>query len=63
MNYAPIALFTYNRPDHTQQAVESLLTNAEAKHSDLFIFSDGPKSDKTVEGVKVSPRLSTNMAR
>lgn len=54
MNYAPIALFTYNRPDHTQQAVESLLTNAEAKHSDLFIFSDGPKSDKAVEGVKAN---------
>ena len=54
MNYAPIALFTYNRPDHTQQAVESLLTNAEAKHSDLFIFSDGPKNDKAVEGVKAN---------
>lgn len=52
MNYAPIALFTYNRPDHTQQAVESLLTNAEAKYSDLYIFSDGPKNDKAIEGVK-----------
>ena len=54
MNYAPIALFTYNRPDHTQQAVESLLTNAEAKHSDLYIFSDGPKNDKAIEGVKAN---------
>lgn len=54
MNYAPIALFTYNRPDHTQQAVESLLTNAEAKYSDLYIFSDGPKNDKAVEGVKAN---------
>lgn len=54
MTYAPIALFTYNRPDHTQQAVESLLTNAEAKHSDLYIFSDGPKNDKAVEGVKAN---------
>ena len=54
MNYAPIALFTYNRPDHTQQAVESLLTNAESKYSDLYIFSDGPKNDKAVEGVKAN---------
>lgn len=54
MTYAPIALFTYNRPDHTQQAVESLLTNAEAKYSDLYIFSDGPKNDKAVEGVKAN---------
>lgn len=48
---APIALFTYNRADHTQQAVESLLQNEEAKYSDLFVFSDGPKNDKAVEGV------------
>jgi hypothetical protein len=52
MQYAPIALFTYNRADHTRQAVESLLKNAEAKDSDLFIFSDGPKNEKAVEGVK-----------
>ena len=49
--YAPIALFTYNRADHTRRAVESLLQNAEAKDSDLFIFSDGPKNEKTVRGV------------
>lgn len=51
MTYAPIALFTYNRADHTRKAVESLLLNAEAKDSDLFIFSDGPKNEKTVRGV------------
>ena len=51
MTYAPIALFTYNRADHTRRAVESLLQNAEAKDSDLFIFSDGPKNEKTVRGV------------
>ena len=49
--FAPIALFTYNRADHTKRAVESLLQNAEAKDSDLFIFSDGPKNEKTVRGV------------
>ena len=52
MQYAPIALFTYNRADHTRQAVESLLKNAEAKDSDLFIFSDGPKNEKAKEGVE-----------
>lgn len=31
--------------------MESLLQNAEAKDSDLFIFSDGPKNEKTVRGV------------
>jgi len=65
MKFAPIALFTYNRPRHTQQTVEALLTNAEAKGSDLIVFSDGkkdslssPKVDdvrqylKTIEGFK-----------
>lgn len=52
MQYAPIALFTYNRADHTQQAVESLMKNAEAKDSDLFIFSDGPKNEKAKKGVE-----------
>lgn len=48
---APIALFTYNRADHTQQAVESLLKNAEAKDSNLFIFSDGAKTPEKQKGV------------
>lgn len=39
--YAPIALFTYNRPDHTHKVLESLKKNPESKHSDLFVFSDG----------------------
>lgn len=52
MTYAPIALFTYNRPDKTQRVLESLMQNAEAKDSDLFIFSDGPKNEKAVEGVR-----------
>lgn len=52
MTYAPIALFTYNRADHTQRAVESLLKNAEAKFSELFIFSDGPKTPEKKAGVE-----------
>lgn len=44
MNYAPIALFTYNRADKTKRVVETLLQNAEARESDLYIFSDGPKT-------------------
>lgn len=52
MNYSPIALFTYNRAGHTKMAVESLLRNSEAKDTDLFVFSDGPKNENAVEGVK-----------
>lgn len=52
MPYAPIALFTYNRADKTQRVVESLLKNQEAKDSDLFIFSDGPKTEAKAAGVE-----------
>jgi hypothetical protein len=39
----PIALFVYNRPDHTRRTIEALKANELAAESDLFIFSDGPK--------------------
>lgn len=51
MQYAPIALFTYARVDHTRKAVESLLSNKEAAESDLFIFSDGPKNADKITAV------------
>ena len=43
MNYAPIGLFVYNRPWHTQQTVEALLKNQIASDSDLYVFSDEVK--------------------
>ena len=42
---APIALFVYNRPLHTRNTVEALLQNAEAKESDLIIYSDAAKTN------------------
>ena len=52
MQYAPITLFTYSRADHTKSAVESLLKNKEAAESDLFIFSDGPKTEEKRKAVE-----------
>ncbi len=48
MTLAPIAFFVYNRPEHTSASISSLLANQEAKDSDLFIFSDGPKSENDI---------------
>ncbi len=42
---APIALFTYNRLEHTQATVQALKNNHLAKESDLWIFSDGPSNE------------------
>lgn len=51
MILAPIALFVYNRPMHTRQAVEALLKNVISKDSDLIIFSDAPKNPELVDAV------------
>lgn len=62
---APIVLFAYNRPLHTERTIDALAANYGAGESDLFIFCDGPReaSDlcnvervrdfvKTVDGFK-----------
>lgn len=40
---APIVLFVYNRPRHTKQILDALMSNELADQSKLYIFSDGPK--------------------
>ncbi len=42
---APIALFVYNRPDHTRRTISHLQKNLLSEDSRLFIFSDGAKTD------------------
>lgn len=62
---APIALFVYNRPEHTRRTLAFLQKNLLADESRLFIFSDAAKNDadkkkveetrdfiKTVDGFK-----------
>lgn len=51
MNYAPVVLFVYNRPWHTRQTVEALLANAEAKDTDLYVFSDAAKNETVRKAV------------
>jgi hypothetical protein len=42
-NVAPIALFVYNRPEHTRRTIKFLQQNLLADESRLFIFSDAAK--------------------
>jgi hypothetical protein len=44
---APVALFVYNRPDHTSRTLEALRKNENASETDLYIFADGPKANAT----------------
>lgn len=43
MNLAPIVLFVYNRPWHTEQTLRALQQNDLASESELYIYADGPK--------------------
>ncbi|MCM1108750.1 MAG: glycosyltransferase [Clostridium sp.] len=52
---APVALFVYNRLGNTRRTLEHLLDNTLARHTDLYIFSDGgrdPHSWKEVNAVR-----------
>ncbi len=51
-NFAPIALFVYNRPEHTRRTLKFLQQNVGVEESRLFVFSDGPKQAKDKEKVK-----------
>jgi hypothetical protein len=44
---APIILFVYNRPWHTQQTLDALAKNDLAKESILYIYADGAKENAT----------------
>ena len=40
MSNAPIILFIYNRPWHTQQTIEALAANKGAEDAFLYVFAD-----------------------
>ena len=48
---APIIIFVYNRLDYVKNVVASLVQNKDAKDSDVFIFSDGPKNENAAPKV------------
>lgn len=52
MKNAPIVLFAYNRPWHTEQTLNSLANNYEANESELIIYVDGPKPNATADQIK-----------
>jgi Glycosyl transferase family 2 len=49
---APIALFIYNRPDHTRRTLAALAANPLAIESDLIVFADGPKKPEHANNVE-----------
>jgi hypothetical protein len=49
---APVILFVYNRPKHTRATLANLLNNPECPQTDLYVFSDGPKSPLDTDAVQ-----------
>ena len=52
---APIVVFTYNRPEHTQRTLNALLINPLANESDIIIYSDSARTanhNKAVDEVR-----------
>lgn len=48
----PILLFTYKRLDALKETIEALAANELADQSDLYIFSDGPKTQKDQNAIQ-----------
>ena len=51
-NYAPIILFSYNRPQYLRVTLEALSKNYEAQFSTLYIYCDGPKPNASDEDLR-----------
>ncbi len=56
---APIALFVYNRLEHTGKTLDALKKNNLSKDSELFVFSDGAKESSLKEVDEVRKYIKT----
>jgi hypothetical protein len=59
---APVVLFVYNRPQHTEQCLAELAKNTLAIETELYIFSDGPKQESDLEKIKAVRALIKNIS-
>ncbi len=57
MARTPLALFTYDRPEHTEAVLESLSRCARLDECDLHIYCDGPKNPEQLPAVKASRQV------
>jgi len=59
---APIALFVYNRPEHTRRTLASLQKNLLADESKLFIFADAAKTEADRDKVDEVRQIISNVS-
>jgi hypothetical protein len=58
----PIAIFTYNRPIHLRQLLDSLLNCARLNECDIYIYCDGPRKPEHEQGVKAALEVTREFA-
>ena len=58
MQLSPIAVFLYNRPEHTKNILNSLVKCTNFIDSKIYIFIDGPKNKEDEENVKKVNEIS-----
>lgn len=51
---APVALFIYNRPEHTARTLAALAANDGAAETDLIVYADGAKSTADAPAVEAA---------
>src|SRR5690554_6366718 len=49
---APVVIFVYNRPEHTKKTIEALSKNFLAEETEVFIYCDAAKNEKSKERVE-----------
>ena len=63
MNYAPVALFVYNRADNTRRTLEALSRNTLASETQVYVFSDGGKDDASWKQVNEVRKVVSEFAK
>lgn len=54
---APVAMFVYNRTTNARRTLEALLRNTLAPRTDLYVFSDGGRDEKSWKQVNALRRM------
>ncbi len=62
MNYSPIVVFAYNRPELLQQTLLSLKKCRLATVSDLYIYIDGPRNEADIKEVNAVRNIASHIS-
>lgn len=60
---SPIALFVYNRPEHTKRLLESLNRCDEIRQSEVYVFADGPKPGQELSQIMAVRHIIKNFVQ